>query len=223
MSPLYFKSEFRIPKSEISMSALPPPPVISARPKRRYLWLWGLVAVPPLLLLCLALGIANGFRQTSDLRALRRDMESRAGVNWQRQISVHAGALTLDAMRLALRPVRMDAKARTGLEAVRGADVGVYHLSAGAAAPDRVALLSAADECMAGRGWDRVVAVLDKQAMVAVYMPRKMCSSQKLSCCVVVQHQCQLVLVSARVNPEALVELALSQPCFRNGSGVSGL
>ena len=60
----------------MNLSSLPP---VTRRPARR-LWLWGLLAVPLLLLVLLAAGVASCFSLGSDARALRNEIIKSSGV-----------------------------------------------------------------------------------------------------------------------------------------------
>ena len=121
-------------------------------------------------------------------------------------------AFALSAVRAGLSFVKLDAGARAALQSVRGAEVGVYQLPSGAKPPDRAAMLAAADAAMAGRGWDRVVGVMDGRDLVAVYLPDEIASARRMKCCVMVFDGREMVVVSARANLEPLLEYALAQP-----------
>jgi hypothetical protein len=184
---------------------------VSRRPARR-LWLWGLLAVPLLLLVLLSAVVASCFRLGSDARALRNELIKSSGVEWRQQVALNAGRFTLGVVRAGLSFARLDPGARAALQSVRTAGVGVYQLPSGTPPPDRAAMLAAADSAMTARGWERVVGVMDGKNLVTVYLPEKNVSVRRMKCCVMVFDGKEMVLVSAQGNLEPLLKYALAQP-----------
>jgi hypothetical protein len=170
-----------------------------------------------LILPLLALGLSGCFKPAGEARAVRDRLVRQAGVRCatQFEFSVHGAVFHL--VRAGLAFVDLDPEARAALTTLRGAGVGVYQLRFGGKACDRAALLSAADEAMTGRGWERVVGVLDGDEMVAVYVPRDTRPGGHLKVCAVVLDRDELVIASARTNPEPLIELGL-----RRAAGAAG-
>ena len=72
-------------------------------------------------------------------------------------------------------------------------------------------MLNAADKAMNSRGWERVVGVIDNEQMVAVFLPAKITSANRMKCCVAVLDDRKLIVVSAKADLQPLVELAKSQ------------
>ena len=163
----------------------------------------------------LALGVASYFHLSSDTRALRNELTRASGAEWRKQIGLNIGNMTLGVVRGGVLFTKLDPEAKTALQAVRGVEVGVYELDSTSIPPDRAAMLNAADKAMSSRGWERVVGVLDGDDMVGVFMPTKIASPSQMKCCVVVLDGKQLVLVSARVNPQPLVELIQNKSDWR--------
>ena len=93
------------------------------------------------------------------------------------------------------------------MHAVRSAEVGVYKLRSGHQQLNLAAMLSAADKTMAGRGWDRVVGVMDRRELVAVYVPAQVRSTRNVKVCLVTVNGEELVVASARSNLEPLMAL----------------
>jgi hypothetical protein len=120
--------------------------------------------------------------------------------------------MTLGVARGVLLFTQLDRDAQTALRAVHGVEVGIYELNATSSAPDRAAMLDAADQAMNSRGWERVVAVLDGDDMIGVFLPTKMTAANRMKCCVVVLDGRQLVVVSARADLGPVLE------CLRNKS-----
>ena len=184
----------------------------TVRPPSKRRWLWALLALPPLLFILLVAGVANCFRVSNDLKDLRADLNLVSAADWHQRIGIHADPLVLRLVHLGICAVHVDPQLRAALQALHGLDVGVYQLATGARKPSRSGLLTATDASMAGRDWERVLGVQDQQNLVALYVPRDSASTRHMQCCLMVYDGKQLVLVSARTNPQPLVDLALNQP-----------
>jgi hypothetical protein len=195
------------------VNTLPLSPVIQPQPDRRWLWLILAIILLPLIPLGgLALGVASYFRLSSDTRALRNELTQASGVKWQKQIGLNIGDNTLGVARGALLFIKgIDRGAQAALRAVRGVEVGIYELDSTSKAPDRAAMLNAADKAMSNRGWERVVGVLDGEQMVGVFLPAKITSANQMKCCVVVLEDRKLIVVSAKADLAPLVEFVKSQ------------
>ena len=191
-------------------------PIPVARSSSFFLWLFfGIVVLTSGLIIALALGVTSYFRLSSDTRALRNGLIESSGVDWHQKIALNLGGLTLGAARGGLSFVHLDERARAALQTVRGVEVGIYELSAADKTPDRNAMLVAADKAMRARGWERVVGVMAESELVAVYVPEKNTTLQRLNCCVMVFDGRHMVVASARTNPQPLVQCLLNQPALR--------
>ena len=60
---------------------------------------------------------------------------------------------------------------------------------------------------MQSRGWTRVLGVIEKKELVAIYVPAGL-SSQRMKCCLMVLDKQHLVVASVQGNAEPLLELA---------------
>jgi hypothetical protein len=189
------------------------PPVI--RSSSEYRWLWVLLAVFLLMPVALAIGIASYFRLSSDTRALRSGLIKASGAEWRQQFAFNVGGLTCGAVRSGLSFVNLNQEARAAAQTVRGVEVSILRLSSGERPPDRATMLGAADSAMNRRGWDRVVAVLDGDDMVAVYVSSKTTSCSRIECCVVVFDGEQMILASARANLQPLLDCVLHEHGLR--------
>lgn len=188
------------------------------KPPIKHRWFWLLIAIiliPLIPLGGLALGVASYFRLSSDTRALRNELTQASGAKWRKHIGLNIGNHTLGLARVTSSFVEMDPDAQTALHAVRGVEVVIYELDSTAKVPNRAAMLNATDTAMNSRGWERVVGVLDGDDMVSVFLPVKITSANQLKCCVVVLDGRQLVLVSAQVNPQPLLELVQNKSDWR--------
>jgi len=166
-----------------------------------------------LALLCFCL--TGCFRVSSDAEALRNGVMQTAGAQWDKEIEIGVGTLTLDLVRVGLAFVDLEPEARAAVRTVRSADVGVYKLQHSANQLDHRALLTAADQAMTKRGWDRVVAVVNERELVAIYVPDSVRSARNVKVCLVTLNNREMVVVSARSNLEPLMEIACNRPEWR--------
>jgi hypothetical protein len=72
-------------------------------------------------------------------------------------------------------------------------------------------MLTAADEAMQRRGWERVVGVIKDDILVAVYMPAQPTAPSRMKCAVMVCEGRQMVLASARANLDPAINFALAR------------
>src|SRR5262245_38993629 len=171
------------------------------------------------LLACFALlvlsivGVTGYFRLSSETAALSSSLRKAVPGTWHKKIAVNVGGFTMAVVRHGLRFVRMEPEPRAAIEALRGAEVGIYELELQKAGAPSASVFLATDKAMAARGWERVVGGAEKADLVAGYMPRKGLSPAKMKCCVLVLHGANLVVASARGNIEPL--LALSRDRLR--------
>jgi hypothetical protein len=140
-----------------------------------------------------------------------------AGEGWAAEIELGVGPLTFGLARGGAQFVDLPQEARTALRAMRGADVGVYKYFGIDRPKTGAELLPAVHEGMAQRGWERLVTVLDDRETVAIYVPEELDSNDHLRLCVLVVNESEMVIVSARGNPEPLIKLALNKA--REASG----
>ena len=194
----------------------PPPALPVIRPPTRRRWLWiGLVVlllIPLVALGTIALGVASYFRLSSDTRAMRDGVIKASGVEWRQNIGLNIGGGTFGLVRAGLSFIQLEPEAQAAIKAVRGVEVGIYEPTSGTKPPDGAAMLAVADKVLNARGWERVVGVLDGKDLVSVFVPAGAVLTDKVKCCVLVFDGRQMVMVSARVDAEPLLE------CLRNQS-----
>jgi len=184
----------------------------SAPPSSQLLWiLAGTFALGLIFVLLLVAGVTSYVRLGSDERALRNGLLEAAGP-WERKLEVNLGSFTVGLARTGLLFAKLDSQARTALQTIRAGEVGVYQLKHGRGRIDQAAMLRSADRVMAGRGWDRLVGVVNSDRLVAVYASRKALSPQDFKVCVAVIDDGRLFVASARSNLEPLMELIRSRP-----------
>ena len=169
------------------------------------------IAVFALLLLFVLLGVASFFHLSSESQALRQAVTRCIPGPMEKQIGLNVGSFTLAAVRTGLRFVDMPPEARTAIGTLQGAEVCVYKLPAAHQHVNAAKVFFQADRAMQDRGWSRLVAVAQDAQVVAAYLPKSTRTSSRLKCCVFVLNGEDLVIVSARGNVEALMELAARQ------------
>jgi hypothetical protein len=160
-----------------------------------------------LLVLC-TVGVTGYFRLSSETAALSSSLQKAVPGAWHKIIAVNVGGFTTAVVRHGLRFVRMEPEPRAAVEAMRGAEVGIYQVQLEHAVADYSGVLLSTDKAMTARGWDRAVGVAQEDNLVAVYVPHKGLSPRKMKCCVMVLHRETLIVASARGNPEPLLALS---------------
>jgi hypothetical protein len=130
------------------------------------------------------------------------------GNQWDRKFQLNIGSWTLGLARAGLGFVQLEPEARAAVGAVREAEVAMYELRGEADDLNLAKMLSTADQAMGSREWDRVVGVMSRDNMVAVYVPRSLPSARDLRVCVAVVDGRNMIVVSGRSNLEPLLELA---------------
>lgn len=197
-------------------------------PRRQRSWLgWALVgiaiAVPSLVLF----GIMSVFGLGADAAALREAVMASAPNAFHRQMELRLGWIPLTLVRQGLRLADLEPEARLALDSIRNVDVGVYGAgnAPGSLAP--VDLLSAGDDGLRPRGWDRVVGVVQPGSVVGVYAQDNARDPEDLRLCVLVRHEDRLVVAAVRCRTGPLMELVRNHlgarvSGFHLGAGVSG-
>ncbi len=202
------------------MIATKPPVILPAPPRDCRFAILGLTfGLGLLVCILLIVGVTGFIRLGRDTAALRRSLLKSTPAPWDKQVEINVGSRSLDLARTILHFVKLDPNARTALESLRAAEVGVYR-STGRSQLDHGAMLSAADKAMTRRGWDRLVCVIKPREFVAVYVPRNIRSPQDLKVCVAVVERGQMVVASVRSNLEPLMQLAVANK-FELGKAIN--
>jgi hypothetical protein len=171
-------------------------------------------------------GVAGYLRLGSESTVLRRSVMNNVAGRWDKKFAVHVGWFTMGVVRWGSHWFSVPPEARAALEACHGVEVGVYKLQPDAGAVDSAAIFSTADAAMSRRGWERAVCVVKPNQMVGIYVPRRGLSCSSLACSVVVLNDRDLVVGTARGNPQPLLEIAARKSGRGNGHAdglVSGL
>jgi len=155
-----------------------------------------------------SISLSGCFRVSSDVGALRDSVMKTVSAKQEKQIEIGVGPLTLNLARAGLSFVDLEPEVRKALHVVRSAEVGVYKLRNERQRLNHAAMLSAADKTMTERGWDRVVGVMNRRELVAIYVPRQAGSTRNMQVCLVVVNEQEFVVASARSDLEPLMELA---------------
>lgn len=148
------------------------------------------------------------FRVSSDTRALRDVGLEFGAVGAEEKIELGVGYFTVGLAKLGTRFVELPPEARMILGSVKGVECSVYELQGRKA--NLAQVLTEADRAMSKRGCERVVGVLDKEQLVAVYVPRDT-TSRKMSISVLILTDRELVCATARGDLEPVVEMALGK------------
>jgi hypothetical protein len=155
-----------------------------------------------------SIGVLGMLRLGSEATILRKTLMSSVPGNWDKKIAIRVGGITTALVRGGSLFFNLPPEPRAALDALHGAEVGVYNLREEPGYVERGPILTRADQAMVARGWDRIVGVVQENDLVAVYVPHKKVSARNFRCCVVVFSGRDLVVVSARGNVEPLLALA---------------
>jgi len=172
-------------------------------------WLAALLGAAVFAVLTAVVGVWSMLHASGEVAAMRDSFLESTAVDSETEIELSVGPMIFGMLRAGLNFVELEPEVRSALGAVRGTSVGVYRLDC--SGWDRSAMLAEVDAAMARRGWERLVAVLENQQCVLAYVPARIPSPRDLRLSVLVLDGDQLVVTSARVNPEPVVELALRE------------
>jgi hypothetical protein len=175
--------------------------------KKRYVVLLVVLSV----MVAGVIGVTGFFRLSSETAALRHCVTKSLAGHYNKKIAVSVGAVTMGLARIGGRLVHMPPEAHAALESIQQAEVGVYKLERNPSALNWSAIFSRADQEMVGRGWERIIGLANEHELVAIYVPGKGLASHRVKCCLVVIQGQELIVASAKGNPEALVDLARSR------------
>ena len=149
------------------------------------------------------------FRVSSDTQALRDVALKLQTAEAEEKIEMGVGFFTVGLAKLGARFVELPPEVRGILGSVDGVECSVYELRGGES--NFAEVLSKADESMEKRGLDRVVGVLEREQLIAVYVPRKMKSHRDMSISVMVLTKRELICASARGDLDSVMQLAITK------------
>jgi hypothetical protein len=156
-------------------------------------------------------GITSFIRLGSDARALRNGILGATPEPWRHNFEVNVGGVTTSLAKAGLAFAPLPPEARGAVSAVRAGEVGVYDLTQPIGPETRAAMLDAADKVMERRGWERIVGVIERDSLVAVYLPHKTLRADDFKACVAVVAEGRLVIASARSDLAPLIRMAKAE------------
>lgn len=185
-----------------------PQPNSKAAVHREWLTLFAIVmGLAFLTLIVLVIGVTGYFRLGGDTAALRRVVAETIGQNLNKKVEFNIGSWTTGVVQLGAGFIPMDKRAREVLDGVRAGEAGVYRLMEPLDQGKSANLIKVSDQTMAGRGWDRVVAVRDHDVTVMAYVPRRTMSPNDVTVCFLVVHGRDVVVGQGRSSLEPLMSL----------------
>ena len=157
--------------------------------------------------------IASTFRLGPETAVLAKSARPAGANHLQKRLALNLGATTFGLVRFAGCIPSLPPEARAAMKTVRSAEVGVFQLSSGTKEKDldRTAILSRADTAMSRKGWDRIVGVIKDREVVAIYTPRRSTNPRKLTFCLLVCKEQELVVARVSGDPQPLLELAAAE------------
>jgi len=204
--------------STLATSPLPAyavPTPSSVRRGFRWRWLFltlgGLASLAVIFLVALLLS----FRMGGEARAVRHAVFAATPGEWSPQFELGVGRLPAWLARAGFHLVEgkldLPPEAGFGVDAFRSADVGVYQRRHSGAPSSHAITLAKVDDAMSGRDWESIVSVQEGRQSVRVFVPKTMTDLRDTQACVFVMERDELIIVSARLNLEPLLELASSK------------
>ena len=197
-------------------------PTDPAAPRPPFRWrrfLIGAIIVlgvsPFVLVGALALVVYSSLHVGSDVAALRRCAMPASADGWHKQVEINVGWLPVFLAKTGLQFARLDPEARIALRAAKSGEVAVYQRPAHDRQSDHSRILADADQTMQRRGWERAVGVVDRDDLVAGYVPAGLSSVRNVKACVLVLDRENLVVVSATADLRPLMELIRERPEWR--------
>jgi len=185
-----------------------PPPNNAGFPYRRLILPLMIVTAYVGIVWILFFGITGFFRLGGETAALRQAVAHTSQAELKKKLTLSVGGFSTGLVRLGSRFFNLPREPRAALDAVRGAEVGLFTLPEPLARAHHVTILAEADKVMTKRGWTRLVGVSEGTELVAIYVPSGELSARKIRCCVMVLDRQELVLVSAAARLNPLLELA---------------
>ena len=153
-------------------------------------------------------GVTGYFRLSSGPATLRKSLVQSLGGDCEKKFQLRAGWCTMAIARIGSTFFKIPPEPRAVIDSLRAVEAGVYQLREIPSSATPSDLLGKADVAMNGGGWERVVGVIARDKLTAVYVPREGGSSSRTTFCLMALHGRKLVVASATGNPQPLLELA---------------
>lgn len=148
-------------------------------------------------------------RPSSDFRDLQEVVLDELPSRPNMRISIRAPSVLVSLARFGLSFIDdIDDEARLAIRAVRGGQVGVFQLPQPVSQADKVRILNRANETMKENGWNRIVAVVERDEMVSIYTPEGVDDPKRLEVLTIVLSNNELVMVSAKGDLRPIWDLA---------------
>lgn len=180
------------------------------RPVRHLWWLIPLtlfIVVPTLL----AAGVFSCLSLRGEARTLRASLGEVPSLRCEKKIELSIGPGVFGAARLGISFLDVEPEIRAALSSVRALTVGVYELQNRGTPPSKTGLLASADQAMDEQGWERMIVVMNRDELIAIYTPRDTTDTEEIELCLAVVNHHEMVIVSGRADPTPLLEFALDQ------------
>lgn len=164
--------------------------------------------------------VGDCFWMDGDGQALRKAMVTSSGATFHRQFQAAVGPVLLGATRFGLSFVAdLPPEARRVIGAVKSARVSVSRVEGTVGRTDFSKMLQATDRVMNRRGWERIVGVLDGDALVVIYVDPSPGWGGTVKIRLGVLESEQLVIVSTKAKLKPVVEVAIQAMQDELGKG----
>jgi hypothetical protein len=143
----------------------------------------------------------------SETAILRQSVVDGLNGGYHKKIALHVGMFTTGLVRMGSHLFKLPAEPQAAFDSIRGAEVGIYKLQGAAGWVDHGTILARADKAMSARRWERIVGVSHENNLVAVYLPRRGLSTERVKCCVLVLQGDDLVVAGASGNLDPMLKV----------------
>lgn len=147
------------------------------------------------------------FRLGSETSTLKSSFMAASGADWRTRIALNLGRVTFGLVQFGTSFIQMPREGRAALNGLNQAEVGVYETARSYESISSSAILAATDKAMEKRGCVRIVGVIQRDNLVAVYVPKKGKLNSQVHASVLVLHENRLVVAGVRANPNELMKL----------------
>lgn len=156
----------------------------------------------------------SGPAPIATLKSLRPVVASAEPGRWVEKLELSVTGRVFPMVGLGMKLTSVDPRVARLIRGAREVAVQVYERRSGPVValtdgiPGAQRLLESVSAELSGMQWERVVAVLDGAQAVGVFLPAGWDGVGDVTCCLLVREAKDLVLVSARMDPRPLIELA---------------
>jgi hypothetical protein len=181
-------------------------------------WVFALALAGALTLVGCSRTAASGPAPDEAMELVRSAADTAAPERWREELDLAVGGPAFTLARWGGRFAPIPPELQAALKAARGVAVSVSSRSpaprrqgapTAAPAPDHATWPSITAACEAA-GMDRVVAVVEGDEQIVIWLPRNWNGKSDVTVCVYVEDRGQRVIVGAQLAPEPLLELVES-------------